>query len=386
MRILNIVNRLAPGGIELLLLRAIPYLKSEGIEVDICCLGPPHSLDQYFAQLGCTIWRIPKSANIYRAAKNLNRVLDQTDYTVIHSHLGYTSGGYVLASSRHGIPSVVSIHSCEPTTLFRWRSTPVLGKFRTLWLRWHRRVMERHADLFLGHSQTNLISFRRDSDLDGSRLQAIANGIEFPEDRQAASSAINDFLPKDGSHPVILHVGSFKEEKNHLGLLDIFGAVLEREPSALLILVGDGRLRKLIESKIQSMDISGSVCLVGVQENVWPYLFLADVLVFPSVSEGFGNTLVESELACLPLVASDIPAHREAVAPAQHRFLFSPGDYAGAASLVLEQLEASRMGKNPWVLQSASYARSHFSMLRYSTDLAGIYREIAGALDANRTG
>ena len=48
---------------------------------------------------------------------------------------------------------------------------------------------------------------------------------------------------------VIGHVGRFNKQKNHNFLIDIFKSVHDKNKNAVLVLVGDGDLRKLIEKK-----------------------------------------------------------------------------------------------------------------------------------------
>jgi len=377
MNVLNIVNRLSPGGIELLLLHAIPYLKRVGIHTDICCLGPKSTLDSRFEAQGCRILRIPKTANCYASAKYLQPILSSGDYSLVHSNFGYTSGGIALGAARENVPLAISIHSCEPLALDRWRKKPFLNSIRTQWLRWHRRLMDRHAGLFLGHSRTNLAAFAKNSEAD-ARYRVLLNAIEPPSQPLDNALDARQATSLSDSATIVLHIGSFRREKNHTGLLSIFQRILEKEPNAELILVGDGPLREQIAEQSRSMKLARKVTFAGMQSNVWPYLAAADVFLFPSTTEGFGNALVESSYAMVPIVASDIPAHRESVAPAQHRFLFPVADHKKAADLVLQQIGAAREKDNYWVEESAAYARKHFSMKRYTEELTHFYQELVG--------
>ena len=53
----------------------------------------------------------------------------------------------------------------------------------------------------------------------------------------------------------------------------------------------------------------------GHRADVRPYLAAADVLLLPSLWEGFGLAAVEALNAGLPVVASDVPGLREVVGP-----------------------------------------------------------------------
>ncbi len=115
----------------------------------------------------------------------------------------------------------------------------------------------------------------------------------------------------------------------------------------------------------------------GTRCDVCRYYAAADLFVFPSHYEGFGNVLVESQAAGCPVVASDIPAHRESIERSQHRFLFPLPDYSAAADLVLEQLEAARARENPWVAAGRDFARRRFTVERMADEMHAIYDELA---------
>ena len=104
---------------------------------------------------------------------------------------------------------------------------------------------------------------------------------------------------------VIGHVGRFHEAKNHMFILEIFAKVLERRSDAVLLLVGDGELRKEIEHKIQELGIENKVVLTGSREDVPQLLQAMDIFVFPSRWEGLPMTVVEAQAVGLPCLISD---------------------------------------------------------------------------------
>jgi glycosyltransferase involved in cell wall biosynthesis len=174
---------------------------------------------------------------------------------------------------------------------------------------------------------------------------------------------------------VLLHVGSFRPEKNHIGLLEIVGHIVKSIDPAVLICVGDGHERPRIERAARERGLAANVRFEGTQLDVRRYMAAADVLVFPSRFEGFGNVLVESQDAELPIVASDIAAHREVVAPPQHRFLFSLPDYRKAAYLICAQWRALQASDNCWVSTSAAWVRDRFAFAHVAADWGRLYAE-----------
>ena len=105
------------------------------------------------------------------------------------------------------------------------------------------------------------------------------------------------------------HVGRFNQQKNHPFLLEIFAALLKKEPNAVLLLVGGGTDMQRIQAKAQTLGIAEKVRFLGVRSDVADVMQAMDVFVFPSLYEGLGIALIEAQAAGLPCVVSDTIPH-----------------------------------------------------------------------------
>jgi glycosyltransferase involved in cell wall biosynthesis len=127
----------------------------------------------------------------------------------------------------------------------------------------------------------------------------------------------------------LLYVGRLEPNKRVEWLLPLVARLLPRYPQLTLRLVGEGPVRASLEHAISTAGLQQHVVLFGAlaPEQVHAELRQADVFVFPSAYESFGTAALEALAAGLPVVASDLPALREAT--------------GGRASLVaLDDLEA----------------------------------------------
>lgn len=114
--------------------------------------------------------------------------------------------------------------------------------------------------------------------------------------------------PYKEKHPVLVTVGNLREAKGHWHLIKAFSEVKKDVLDAELYIIGEGELLSKLERLIGRLDLRESVHLEGFQENPFPYMKGADVFVFSSIYEGFGNVLVEA-LACEKAIVSvDCPA------------------------------------------------------------------------------
>jgi glycosyltransferase EpsF len=107
---------------------------------------------------------------------------------------------------------------------------------------------------------------------------------------------------------LIGHAGRFEEVKNHEFLVRVFHEVAETEPSAHLVLFGDGPLRPKTEALVKSLDLGTRVTFTGTRSDL-PFLLAAlDLFLFPSRSEGLGMAALEAQAAGVPCVlARSVP-------------------------------------------------------------------------------
>lgn len=104
---------------------------------------------------------------------------------------------------------------------------------------------------------------------------------------------------------VVLCIGSLINAKNHKRALLIFHKLLESSPSSFLVILGDGPLRAEILALIESLELGDKVILPGFVEDAQAWFSLADVVLFPSLYEGFPISLVEAQCNGLPIICSD---------------------------------------------------------------------------------
>ena len=101
------------------------------------------------------------------------------------------------------------------------------------------------------------------------------------------------------------HAGHLAEVKNQAFLLELMPEVLKRRPDAMLLLLGEGGDRPMLEQKIRDMGLENHVIMTGNVTNVADYLSAMDVFVFPSLFEGTPLSILEVQANGLPCVISD---------------------------------------------------------------------------------
>lgn len=84
--------------------------------------------------------------------------------------------------------------------------------------------------------------------------------------------------------------------------------ILEQFPNTLFIVIGDGELRPELEQLINTLSLQNKVFLPGRISDAYTLLKAFDLIVLPSIKEGFPYIILESTLAGIPIIATRVGA------------------------------------------------------------------------------
>ena len=138
------------------------------------------------------------------------------------------------------------------------------------------------------------------------RFHIVNNGVDIEKYRyskEKRSLLRSQFGIKD--EILFVHIGAFREQKNHRFLVEVFKEFHNIVNSSKLMLVGTGELLNEIKGIVQAYGLCEDVLFLGVRENIPDILSAGDVFLFPSKYEGFPIALIEAETSGIMCFASN---------------------------------------------------------------------------------
>ena len=176
-------------------------------------------------------------------------------------------------------------------------------------------------------------------------IRLICNGVDIDRFRPGQQQRRDSILPRGFANLdsiVIGSVGRLEPVKDQLTLVRAFTELCRRRPQDTclrLVLIGDGSLRRELESLVAEGGIGKWVWLAGSVDNVPQLLQVMDIFVLPSLAEGISNTILEAMACGLPVVATRVGGNEELVVEGETGFLVpraNPGAMADALQRFIE--------------------------------------------------
>ncbi len=366
-RVLHVMASLERSGMEQMLLSSADAWQDAGYQCDIVATaereGP--AAEQMRAR-GYGVFHLPFRSR-YRFLPRARFVRDfyrlcAQGYDIVHIQLEAGRPLFALIARAAGVRKLV----VTPHNTFRFR-----GFLRV------RKMAERHLIRLLG-GRFGMISegvsacewerFR----IRGERIWNWIDTEHFRPPSEEERRRARRELGLGGDSFVVVTVGNCNRAKNHCVLFEALALLPEHE-RPMYVHVGreePGEPERLLAERL---GISATTRFVGSQPDTRPFLWAADVVAMPSLSEGLAISALEAVACGTPLLCSKIDGLLEIAQATQTTTLVEPAPTAVAGGLRAVAAAASEQQRQAVLLDSARI-RERFSMRRgVNSIVQGLY-------------
>lgn len=293
MKILLLGTHLDIGGIPRYLLDLAGELTEKGHRVTVATSGGKwenalreRKIEHLFLDIRTKSELSPK---VWKSTRTLKSFLSKNRFDLLHAHTRVTQVLAALVSGSCKIPYVTTCHGFYKRRLGRY-----------LFPCWGEKVIA-ISEMVRQHL---LVEFG----LKEGKVTLVPNGVDtdrfhpvWKEEKMSFRRALG--LPAEKK--IVGSISRLVEVKGHESLLECVPSLRKDYPELLLVLVGDGPFRSLLEKRARELGISNQVLFVGEVEDPLPYLSSFDIFVHPSQwNEGFGLAVAEAMACGLPVIAS----------------------------------------------------------------------------------
>jgi glycosyltransferase involved in cell wall biosynthesis len=263
---------------------------------------------------------------------------------------------------------------------------PVTSDFRTNFhaycehygVGWLRKPMVSYLRRFHNLTQLTMVPTRalraQLIEMGFENVEVVARGVDTKLfNPQRRSDALRRQWGAGPESLVMLVVGRLAAEKNLDVALQAHAAMRAHHADVKLVFVGDGPLRESLQQRCPQAVFAG----MQRHEELAGYYASADLFVFPSLTETFGNVTIEALASGLPVLAFDTAAAGDWVQSHTNGWLVPAGQDAAFVRVAVNLAQAPTL-----LAQAREQARSrvnHLDWQQIATQVEALMLKAAGA-------
>jgi glycosyltransferase involved in cell wall biosynthesis len=195
---------------------------------------------------------------------------------------------------------------------------------------------------------------------------------------------IKKLLGIQGKFPILTTAGRLSEEKGHVVLIEALKEIISHFPEMILLIVGEGSQRQILEDKVNTLGLKTNVLFLGFQKDVALMLSVSDIFILPSLYEAFGISILEAMAMKVPVIATRVGGIPEVIKDGVDGILIEPKNPHSLSEAVIRLIQDERLRNN---IVDAAYNKviRKFKLRRMIEDYDKIYTEELNTLLLKRT-
>lgn len=293
-RILHVIGKMDRAGAETMLMNLYRHIDRSKIQFDfVTFTNDKGDYDEEIIAMGGKVIPILAKNSIGRFFKLQQFLKANPEYEILHSHVLLNNAFHLIAAKSAGIKHRIS-HSHNT-------SNGADSKLKKLYEIWAKKTIQKLATyrIACGVEAAQYLYGTADDVL------ILNNAIDLKKYADVATtqkSYWDNVLPHKGLR--LIQVGRLTKVKNHEFSLKLAKSLKEQGFAFTFFIVGQGGLESKIRDLIIEYELSEQVHLLGVRDDVPELMAGADLMLMPSLHEGFPVVLVESQAIGLPSLIS----------------------------------------------------------------------------------
>lgn len=352
-------------GVETLVMNLYRNIDRSKVQFDFIVCETPNSdiPEQEIKDLGGRLYIVPSYSHLHAYNKALYELFSKNQYQIVHCHMSTLCPIPLRVAKKAGVP--IRIAHCH--------TMAGKGEYAKNMVKYSLRLF---AHAYPTHYATS--SLMAGKWLFGAQKDMyylpVARNIEAFRFNAATREKMRKTLGVENNF-VIGHLGRFVPQKNHTFIVETFSKVLQRDPTAHLLLAGDGPLVDSVVQKINTEGLSDAVSYLGRRSDAADLYQAMDAFVLPSLYEGVPGTGIEAQAAGLSFIFADTITEEAKILNTAQRLSLDNSDAWVTALLNSKELPRKDTIQE---LRDAGY-----DIKQAAADLADYYENLLASLPQN---
>lgn len=300
--------------------------------------------------------------NLIASVKRYNRKISKTaqkpDIIHVHDWLGIEAG--IALKERFSIPLVLTIHSLEymRSADDSSNSEGIIDNIETKGMA--------EADIIIAVSDFMKKEIVRKYNIDEDKIMVIPNGPTFKNPGKSSQK----------EKGLVVYCGRLTGQKGVEYLLLAAKEVLKKNKKTQFVIIGRGYLERQLKDLASLLGIDDSVKFIGFTEakEIQKYYMKAEAVVFPSVFEPFGITVLDALSCGAPVITTENAGIAEDLKDRKHLLKVRERDSKDLAEAMISLLDTPSLRKT--LSENGKKASEKYSWNNIASKTRGIYMNL----------
>jgi glycosyltransferase involved in cell wall biosynthesis len=362
-RILRVVIGLNQGGVQQGVLNLCSTVDRRRFEIIVVAIENGGAIAKEIEKLGVKVIVLGFQRKTLKTIFALRKIILDERISIVHASSYHPALYSRIAALVSGRPKVI----CYEHVVF--------GNDRPI-RRFLNRVLDRYTEAYTAVGGMVAQQVKDWYGYMPEKVRVINNGVDISRFRPALDRlAVKAGMSIDPKKMVIGMICRLDEEKGHRYFFEAI-KIIENVIDAEYLVVGTGRMQDKIQALPYQIGIRSNVRFLGLRRDIPELLRAFDIYVFPTLQEGFPNSLLEAMASGVAVAVSNFPANTEIVTHRENGMVFEMRNSPQLAQTILD-LSGDDVLREKLASAGRELMESKYAIEAYGDSMMSLYDEIA---------
>ena len=362
--VMHLITSLEVGGAQHGLLLGLPRFNSEKYEHIVCSLMDRMQMASQFQRAGIEVHSLGLHTKMdFSVAIKLRALLKKVKPDILHTYLLHSNVIGRIVGRLTGVPVIIG-------------SERTIGQ-AGYWGRLFTKLTNPLTDAVEVNSQTGATVIEESLGVPREKIELVKSGVNLDQySKDKKRTEIRNELGLNNNQHLVLYVGRLRSVKGVEFGLRAFALAKDKCPNSHMVLAGEGEQLDYLKALVNDLGINNYVTFLGVRNDLPDLLAAADIVLMPSLNEGFPRTAIEAMAAGKPLVATSVGGTPEAIIDGVTGILVPAKNICAMAQALISLIDDTSL-KQQLGAAGAEHARKNFSLNNYVNRLDELYCQLS---------
>ena len=369
-KLLFVIDGLEFGGGERVFLQLAVGLRDR-FEIFIASMSGG-TFEHELKQLGIKNYPVDMSRRIsLKPIRQIKEIIQNNEIGLLHSQGARADFFARIAGRIAGVPHIICTVAM-PVEGFD------VGLLQKKIYHFIDQLTERYVERFIvvSVSLSQMLMERRG--IDARQVVRVYNGIELSQYHPDAHYVkLRSEWRISQEVPLIGAIGRMVWQKGFNYFIEAIPEIVRHMPDAKFIFVGDGPLKDQLIVKSERLNVRDRIVFAGFRSDIKEILSNIDLLVVPSLLEGFPMITLEAMAMAKPIIGTNIDGITEQIIDGENGILVSPKDPVALAGAIIKVLNDKESAKEMG-LAARKTVEQKFSVEKMVAETEKVYLSLLG--------